>query len=104
MTSPSTADDDAITESLTLILNRKKHELAYVAGDTVLDAARRGGLKPPFSCEQGNCASCMAVIKVGGATMRANNALGDDEVADGLVLTCQALPIGRHVTIDYDDL
>ncbi len=51
---------DAIPDEVVIRLERRKHTLRYTAGDTVLQAARRGGLKPPFSCEAGNCATCMA--------------------------------------------
>jgi ring-1,2-phenylacetyl-CoA epoxidase subunit PaaE len=34
--------------------------------------------------------------------MRRNYALEDDEVAEGYVLTCQALPVSDEVTVDYD--
>jgi 3-ketosteroid 9alpha-monooxygenase subunit B len=40
----------------------------------------------------------------GTANMRANNALEPDEVADGWVLTCQAIPSGPVVTVEYEDL
>ena len=33
------------------------------------------GLRPPFSCEAGNCATCMAHLDEGSVTMRVNNAL-----------------------------
>ncbi len=45
----------------------------------------------------------MAKITVGAATMRANHVLTPDEVADGYVLTCQALPVSEHVTVVYED-
>ena len=54
------ATEGCIPESLVIRLERRKHTIAYHAGDTVLEAARRGGLRPPFSCEAGNCATCMA--------------------------------------------
>ena len=78
--------------------------LEHVPGDTVLDAARRASLNPPYSCEQGNCATCMALVTEGSVTMRVNNALTPDEVAEGWVLTCQSLPVGPEVAIEYDDL
>ena len=88
---------------MTLILQGKKTTVPYQAGDTVLETARRGGLQPPFSCEAGNCATCMAVMRDGSATMRANNALTEDEVDEGWILTCQALPQGPGtVTVEYE--
>ena len=78
--------------------------LEHVPGDTVLDAARRASLNPPYSCEQGNCATCMALVTGGSVTMRVNNALTTEEVAEGWVLTCQSLPVGPEVAIEYDDL
>jgi 3-ketosteroid 9alpha-monooxygenase subunit B len=92
------------TRMLTIILKGRRHQFDYTPGDTVLDAARRGGLKPPFSCELGNCASCMAIVREGGARMRTNNALTPDEVADGWVLTCQALPKGGTVVVEYENM
>jgi ferredoxin-NADP reductase len=90
------------TESLVLRLERRTHTLAYQAGDTILEAARRAGLSPPFSCEAGNCATCMARLESGTATMRVNNALSEEEVATGWVLTCQAVPTSPEVIVDYD--
>jgi len=90
------------TESLVIRLGGRETTLRYGAGDTILDAARRGGLSPPFSCEQGNCATCMAHLDEGSVRMRVNNALSPEEVDDGWVLTCQALPTSRAVLVDYD--
>lgn len=92
-----------VTETVTLILKGVTKTVAYQPGDTILSTARRGAMQPPFSCEAGNCATCMAIVREGSATMRTNNALRPDEVEDGWVLTCQALPVGRHVTVEYED-
>jgi ferredoxin-NADP reductase len=99
---PDDAED--VPSELTLVLKGKRHTLAYQAGDTVLETARRGALPAPYSCEAGNCATCMALVREGGATMRRNNALTADEVAEGWVLTCQAVPHGEVVTIEYEPL
>ena len=90
------------TESIVIRLDGRKHTIAYEAGDTILDTARRAGLKPPFSCQAGSCATCMAFLVAGRATMRANNALSPEEVEEGWVLTCQACPTSPEVVIDYD--
>jgi ferredoxin-NADP reductase len=96
------ADGTEQTETLTIVLKGKQHRLAHVSGDTVLDAARRAGLKPPFSCELGNCASCMALVSEGATVMRRNNALTAEEIEEGWTLTCQAQPVGRVVKVTYE--
>ena len=45
------------------------------ANETLLESARRAGLSPPFSCEAGNCGTCMAKLSEGSATMKVNDAL-----------------------------
>ena len=96
------ASVESETESIVIRLNGRKHTVAYERGDTILEAARRTGLKPPFNCQAGNCGTCMAYLDEGRATMRANNALGADEVKEGWILTCQAIPTSREVVVDYD--
>jgi ferredoxin-NADP reductase len=83
-------------------LERKKVSVPRVAGETLLESARRAGLSPPFSCEAGNCGTCMAKLLEGSATMRTNDVLEDDEIADGYILTCQAVPDTASVTVLYE--
>jgi 3-ketosteroid 9alpha-monooxygenase subunit B len=92
----------AAPTEVTVILAGKSEVIRYHAGDTILETARRGGLRPPFSCESGNCATCMAFLKEGAVTMRVNNALTPEEVAEGWVLTCQGLPSSETVTVEYE--
>jgi ferredoxin-NADP reductase len=89
--------------TITIHLDRKKASVPRAAGETLLESARRAGLSPPFSCEAGNCGTCMARLSEGSATMRANDALMDDEVEEGYVLTCQAVPDTPSVTVHYED-
>ncbi len=88
--------------SVTIHLERKKVSVPQVAGETLLESARRAGLSPPFSCEAGNCGTCMAKLTEGNATMRANDVLEEDELADGYILTCQAVPDTTSVTVVYE--
>jgi ferredoxin-NADP reductase len=97
-----TGADASLPEEVTVILGGKKTVCKYQAGDTLLETARRGGLRPPFSCEAGNCATCMGFLKEGSVRMRANNALTPEEVEEGWVLTCQSLPSGETVTVEYE--
>ncbi len=89
-------------ESLTITCRKQKKEAAYHQGDTILEAARRMGHRPPFSCEAGHCGSCMAKVTHGSVTMKTNDALTPEEVADGYILACQALPTSKHVTVVFE--
>jgi 3-ketosteroid 9alpha-monooxygenase subunit B len=91
-----------VPDEVTITLSGKTTVIPYQGGDTVLETARRGGLRPPFSCEAGNCATCMAFLKEGSVTMRANNALTPDEVEEGWILTCQSLPTAGTVAVEYE--
>jgi len=101
---PGNAAGTDTPEAIVLILRGKRSEIGYRTGDTVLETARRASLAAPFSCEAGNCATCMAFLREGTVTMRANNALTPDEVEEGWVLTCQALPTSSSLTIEYEPL
>jgi ferredoxin-NADP reductase len=90
------------TESLVIRIGRKKQTVGYRVGETVLEAARRAGLSPPFSCESGSCATCMAHLDDGTVVMRVNNALSPEEVEDGWILTCQSLPTSPTAVVTYD--
>ena len=95
-------DELTVPASVVIRLGRRKHTVGYHPGDTVLETARRGGLNPPFSCEAGDCATCMAHLDVGSVRMRANNALTPEDLAEGWVLTCQSVPTSAEIAVDYD--
>jgi ring-1,2-phenylacetyl-CoA epoxidase subunit PaaE len=71
---------------------------------TVLDAALKQGIDAPYSCQGGICSSCMARITNGSAVMRKNAILTDGEIAEGLILTCQAHPTTPEIYVDFDDV
>jgi 3-ketosteroid 9alpha-monooxygenase subunit B len=93
---------EAAGGTVTIHLDRKKVSVPQVAGETLLETARRAGLSPPFSCEAGNCGTCMARLTEGSATMRTNDVLEEDELADGYTLTCQAIPDTPTVVVQYE--
>ncbi|MFI5798133.1 2Fe-2S iron-sulfur cluster-binding protein [Streptomyces sp. NPDC051677] len=89
--------------TVTVWLRGTRRSVPRRFGETLLQSARRAGFTPPFSCESGDCATCMARLTAGEAEMRVNNALDADEVAEGYVLTCQAEPTTPDVTVEYED-
>lgn len=94
--------DGVVTKEVTIVLDRRTTTVAYSAGDTLLQTARMAGLAAPSSCETGSCATCMARLTHGSARMLNNDALDEDEVNEGWVLTCQALPTSRTVHVVYE--
>jgi ferredoxin-NADP reductase len=96
------AAEAAAPAHVTINRNGKVGSGEHRPGTTILQMARELGLSPPYSCESGNCATCMAKLVQGEASMRANNALTPEEVADGWVLTCQALPTSATVHVVYE--
>lgn len=102
MTADPVPSGDAAGE-VKIILDRKTATVSMKPGETLLESARRAGMGPPFSCEAGNCGTCMAKIVDGHATMRVNDALDEDEVEEGYVLTCQAIPDTTDIEVSYDE-
>jgi ferredoxin len=90
------------TEKVTISLDRQTLTLSYRDGNTLLETARLAGLDAPSSCETGSCGTCMARLTEGNARMINNDALTEDEVAEGWVLTCQSLPTTESVTVVYE--
>jgi ring-1,2-phenylacetyl-CoA epoxidase subunit PaaE len=90
---------EGVTVSVTL--DGRTRKVAFTAGN-ILDSARASGLPAPFACKAGVCATCRAKVVSGKVEMAARYGLTDEEVADGYVLTCQSLPLGDGVAVDYD--
>jgi ferredoxin len=89
------------TVRVTIELDGRVDTADHQPGATVLQTARQLGMKPPYSCEMGNCATCMAKVVEGAVMMHANTVLTDAEVADGWVLTCQSVPTTPSLHVVY---
>lgn len=68
----------------------------------ILDSVRTGGMPAPYACKAGVCATCRARLVSGEVRMLANYGLSPEETAAGYILTCQSVPVGGDVTVDYD--
>ena len=89
---------------ITIIVDDEEKTFTMPQTQSVLEAALDHDLDAPYSCQGGICSSCIARVKDGKATMRQNNILTDNEVAEGLILTCQAHPTSASIIVDYDDV
>ena len=71
-------------------------------GENILDAAMRNNADLPFACKGGVCCTCKAKLIEGEAPMNVNYALEKDEVEQGYILTCQAVPKSSKIVVDFD--
>ncbi len=94
---------DARATRATIILDGTAQDIDVAPDETLLNAALRAGLDAPFACKAGVCSTCMCRVLEGEAQMITNHALEDYEVARGMVLSCQALPMGDTITVEYQD-
>ena len=90
--------------NITVIVDDEETSFKMSQKQTILEASLDEDLDAPYSCQGGICSSCLARIKEGEATMKQNNILTDSEVAEGLILTCQAHPTTPTIVVDYDDV
>ena len=70
----------------------------------ILDAALKEGIDAPYSCQGGICSSCMCRVTKGTVVMKSNHILTDEEIAEGLILSCQSYVTSDEIAIDYDDV
>jgi 3-ketosteroid 9alpha-monooxygenase subunit B len=68
----------------------------------LLDFLEEKGVDAPFSCREGNCSACACVVLEGEVTMKHNEVLDADDLADGIRLVCQSLPASEKLRITYN--
>lgn len=108
--STSSANEKASLEGstghtkITVMVDDEETTFEMSQKQTILEAALKHGLDAPYSCQGGICSSCLARITNGTAEMKKNSILTDSEIAEGLILTCQAHPTSSEIYVDYDDV
>lgn len=94
---------DGETEII-VVLDDEETTFTMQQTNDILSASLSNKLDPPYSCQGGVCSSCLAKVVEGKAVMVKNEILTDDEVEDGLILTCQAHPTTSKIVVDFDDV
>ena len=80
------------------------HKLTLDQNKTLLEIALNEKIDVPYSCQGGVCSSCIARVSEGKVDMRNNQILTDEEINEGLILSCQAIPKSKKIAIDFDDV
>lgn len=89
---------------ITVLVDDEESTFEMSQKQTLLEATLKQGIDAPYSCQGGICSSCLARVTSGTAEMKKNSILSDGEIAEGLVLTCQAHPTSENIYVDFDDV
>lgn len=100
--SPGAAGTDAPTETVgdgikQVQFARAKKSVEVPGGLTVLEAAEDCGVAIPYECRSGICGQCKTKLVSGRVVMESRDALTAADKEKGLVLACQAQPVGDVV-------
>lgn len=83
-------------------LDGQTHTVSWPRTEKLLDVLLEQGLDAPFSCREGHCGACAVTTVTGEVEMEVNDVLEPDDLAEGLILACQARPLSDLVEISYD--
>ena len=87
-----------------IIYDNYSNKINFKSSEILLDSILNNNIEVPYSCQGGVCSSCIARIKEGEVEMESNQILTDQEINEGLILTCQSIPKSKNIIIDFDDV
>ena len=90
------------TATAVVHLDGQTHTVSWPRTEKLLDVLLEKGLDAPFSCREGHCGACAVTTVTGEVEMEVNDVLEPDDLAEGLILACQARPLSDSVEISYD--
>ncbi len=70
--------------------------------ETILDAALENDIDLPYSCQSGVCTSCQGKLISGSVDMDVSDGLSDEEISEGYILCCQAIPSTDLIEVEID--
>lgn len=87
---------------ITVVLDGNSMTFPYDSDKSILDVAFDNGADLPYACKGGVCSTCVCKVEEGEVEMDVNYALEPDELARGLVLSCQSYPKTDKVKLSFD--
>ncbi len=92
----------SITDTaVTVDLDGSQHQLSWPRDQTLVNTLLDAGIDVPHSCREGHCGSCVATVISGRVAMTECDILEPEDLAEGLILGCQARPVSDDVHIEY---
>ncbi|MFE9783340.1 2Fe-2S iron-sulfur cluster-binding protein [Streptomyces sp. NPDC005775] len=83
-------------------LDGVRHTVDWPRDTPLLDVLLAAGIDAPYSCREGSCSACACVLTEGEVAMGHNDVLDATDLADGLILACQARPLSDRLKATYD--
>ncbi|MGW3994429.1 2Fe-2S iron-sulfur cluster-binding protein [Amycolatopsis sp. NPDC004772] len=93
---------DEAPAALTVTLDGDTRSMVWPRQRKLLDRLLEDGMDAPYSCREGQCSACACRIVSGEVKMLHNEVLDAEDMADGIVLACQSLPVTDEVSISYE--
>jgi 3-ketosteroid 9alpha-monooxygenase subunit B len=73
----------------------------WAPGTKMLEHMEAKGVKAPFSCREGECSACAVRLLEGDVRLLHNDVLDAEDLAEGIRLACQAVPLTEKVKVTY---
>ncbi|WP_340685127.1 ferredoxin--NADP reductase [Amycolatopsis coloradensis] len=99
---PVAVEEAETPASVEVTLDGETKELAWPRRMKLLDLLLEKGFDAPYSCREGQCSACACRVTSGEVKMLNNEVLDGDDIAEGIVLACQSLPLTDEVTVTYE--
>jgi ferredoxin-NADP reductase len=80
---------------------RQRYEISVQFPVSILQSAKVAGIPIPYSCESGQCGTCVAICDRGKVWMAHNEVLTDDDTNAGRILTCTGFPVEGDVDLTF---
>lgn len=78
-----------------------QHRLRWPRDKSLVEVMLDAGIDAPHSCREGHCGSCVATVVSGEVDMATCDILEPADLAEGLILGCQARPRTDDLHIEY---
>ena len=93
---------DSITDATVVVeLDGTCHHLSWPRDQTLVDLMLGAGIDVPHSFREGQCGSCVATVVSGRVEMAQCDILEPADLAEGLILGCQARPASDDVHVEF---
>jgi 3-ketosteroid 9alpha-monooxygenase subunit B len=99
---PAPASAARASATVEVTLDGERRRLDWPADVKLLDLLLDNEVDAPYSCREGACSACACRLVAGEVKMLNNDVLEDEDIADGIILACQSVPVTDAVEVSYE--